>query len=63
MSFENHTWAGDLVSDAQSLLHDIGYLDFGTGVGSKLHGFGANITKYKAALEKGDVAAAKQART
>jgi hypothetical protein len=45
------------------LLHDIGYLDFGTGVGSKLHGFGANITKYKAALEKGDVAAAKQART
>ena len=63
MSFENHTWAGDLVSDAQSLLHDIGYLDFGTGVGSKLHGFGANITKYKTALEKGDVAAAKQART
>ena len=63
MSFENHTWAGDLVSDAQSLLHDIGYLDFGTGVGSKLHGFGANITKYKTALEKGDIAAAKQART
>lgn len=63
MSFENHTWVGDLVSDAQSLLHDIGYLDFGTGVGSKLHGFGANITKYKAALEKGDAAAAKQART
>lgn len=63
MSFENYTWAGDLVSDAQSLLHDIGYLDFGTGVGSKLHGFSANITKYKAALEKGDIAAAKQART
>ena len=37
MSFENHTWAGDLVSDAQSSLHDIGYLDFGTGVDSKIH--------------------------
>ena len=48
MTFENETTVGDWVSNAQKYLHDAEipiinkklYLDFGTGVGGSLKGYG-----------------------
>ena len=66
MTFENETTVGDWVSNAQKYLHDAEipiinkklYLDFGTGVGGSLKGYGQNITGFQKALASGDKKAA-----
>lgn len=62
-SFENETSIGDLVSNMQYYLHEAKipftnkklYVDFGTGVGGSLKGFGSNITGFQKALAHGDL--------
>ena len=53
MTFENETTVGDWVSDSQKYLNKLN-LDFGTGVGGSLKGYGQNITGFQKALANGD---------
>lgn len=57
MTFENETTVGDWVSNAQKYLNKVN-LDFGTGVGGSLKGYGQNITGFQKALASGDKKAA-----
>lgn len=53
MTFENETTVGDWVSNAQKYLNKVN-LDFGTGVGGSLKGYGQNMTGFQKALASGD---------
>nr|DAE42016.1 MAG TPA: hypothetical protein [Bacteriophage sp.] len=44
-TFENQTTVGDWVSNSQKYLNKLN-LDFGTGVGGSLKGYGENITGF-----------------
>lgn len=56
-TFENQTTVGDWVSNAQKYLNAVN-LDFGTGVGGSLKGYGENITGFQKALANRDRKAA-----
>lgn len=52
-TFENQTTVGDWVSNSQKYLNKLN-LDFGTGVGGSLKGYGENITGFQKALANRD---------